>query len=67
MPAWDLLNAVGAALRFDVPGDEESLQLQELLSSGLPANELAVAITGVEPEHPLSPHLVEVIQLRLSR
>jgi mannitol-1-phosphate 5-dehydrogenase len=67
MPAWDLLNAVGAALRFDVPGDEESVQLQELLSSGLPADELAVAITGVEPDHPLFPHLVEVIQLRLNR
>jgi len=67
MPAWDLLNAVGAALRFDVPADEESVQLQELLSSGLPADELAVAITGVEPDHPLFPHLVEVIQLRLAR
>ncbi|MBC7760442.1 MAG: mannitol-1-phosphate 5-dehydrogenase [Candidatus Saccharibacteria bacterium] len=67
MPAWDLLNAVGAALRFDVAGDEESVQLQELLSSGLPADTLAVEITGVEPEHPLFPHLVEVIQLRLDR
>ena len=67
MPAWDLLNAVGAALRFDAPGDEESVQLQELLSSGLTADELAVAITGVEPDHPLFPHLVEVIQLRLNR
>ncbi|MES2092985.1 MAG: mannitol-1-phosphate 5-dehydrogenase [Actinomycetota bacterium] len=67
MPAWDLLNAVGAALRFDVPGDEESVQLQELLSSGLPAGELVVAITGIEPDHALFPHLVEVIQLRLSR
>lgn len=67
MPAWALLNAVGAALRFDAAGDEESVQLQELLSSGLPATELAVAITGVEPDHPLYPHLVEVIQLRLNR
>lgn len=67
MPAWALLNAIGATLRFDVPGDEESVQLQELLSSGLPANELAVAITGIEPDHALFPHLVEVIQLRLNR
>ncbi len=67
MPAWDLLNAVGAALRFDVPGDEESVELQELLSSGLPAEGLVVAITGIEPHHALFPHLVEVIQLRLSR
>ena len=67
MPAWALLNAVGATLRFDVPSDEESVQLQELLSSGLPANELAVAITEVEPDHALFAHLVEVIQLRLDR
>jgi mannitol-1-phosphate 5-dehydrogenase len=67
MPAWDLLNAVGAALRFDVPADEESVQLQELLSSGLSGAELAVAITDIDPDHPLFPHLVEVIQLRLNR
>jgi hypothetical protein len=47
--------------------NEESVLLQELLSSGLPAETLAVEITGVEPEHPLFPHLVEVIQLRLDR
>ena len=67
MSAWALLNAVGATLRFDVPGDEESVQLQELLSSGLPANELAIALTDIEPDHALFPHLVEVIQLRLNR
>jgi len=66
LPAWDLLNAVGAALRFDVPDDTESVELQALLASGTPAEDLAVTITGLEPNHPLFPHVVEVIQLRLA-
>ncbi len=66
MPAWDLLNAVGAALRFDVPDDAESQELQTLLRSGRPAEALAEQITGLEPGHPLFPFVVEVIQLRLS-
>jgi len=67
LPAWDLLNAMGAALRFDVPDDAESVELQALLASGAPADELAATITGLEPSHPLFPHVVEVIQLRLAR
>jgi mannitol-1-phosphate 5-dehydrogenase len=67
MPAWDLLNAVGAALRFDVPDDVESQELQALLRSGKPADALAEEITGLEPTHPLFPSAVEVIQLRLAR
>ena len=67
LPAWDLLNAVGAALRFDVPDDTESQELQALLRSGAPADELAATITGLEPEHPLFPFVVEVVQLRLDR
>jgi mannitol-1-phosphate 5-dehydrogenase len=67
MTAWDLLNAMGAALRFDVPADPESVELQAMLASGRSADELAGAITGLEPQHPLFPHVVEVIQLRLDR
>lgn len=67
MTAWDLLNAMGAALRFDVPEDAESVELQELLASGRSADDLAGVITGLEPSHPLFPHVVEVIQLRLDR
>ncbi len=65
MPAWDLLNAVGAALRFDVPDDSESQELQALLRSGASAPELAEQITGLQNDHPLFPNVVEVIQLRL--
>jgi mannitol-1-phosphate 5-dehydrogenase len=65
--AWDLLNAVGAALRFDVPADAESVELQALLASGTPAAEIAATISGLEPDHPLFPSVVEVVQLRLDR
>lgn len=67
MEIWNLVNAVGAALRFDVEEDAESVELQALLSSGASAEALAETITGVAPDHPLFPHVVEVIQLRLER
>jgi mannitol-1-phosphate 5-dehydrogenase len=67
MTAWDLLNAMGAALRFDVPEDAESVELQALLTSGSPADEIAATITGLDSSHPLFPHVVEVVQLRLDR
>ena len=66
LPAWDLLNAVGAALRFDVADDTESVELQGLLASGSSAEELVTTITGLEPGHPLFAHVVEVVQLRLA-
>jgi mannitol-1-phosphate 5-dehydrogenase len=65
--AWDLLNAVGAALRFDVPADAESVELQALLASGKSASDLAEEITGLATDHPLFPFVVEVIDLRLAR
>ena len=67
METWNLLNAVGAALRFDVEEDAESVELQALLASGAAADALAETITGLEPSHPLFPHVVEVIELRLAR
>lgn len=67
MEVWNLLNAVGAALRFDVEGDAESVELQAMLSGGAPAESLVEAITGILHGHPLFPHLVEVVQLRLDR
>jgi mannitol-1-phosphate 5-dehydrogenase len=66
-PAWNLLNAVGAALRFDVPEDAESVELQALLASGQPAASIAETITGLEPSHPLFSHVTEVVQFRLDR
>jgi len=65
--AWDLLNAMGAALRFDVPEDAESVELQALIAGDTPAAELATTITGIEAGHPLHPHIVELIDLRRDR
>lgn len=67
MPAWNLLNAVGAALRFDVEDDAESVELQTMLASGTAATGLVEVITGVESQHPLFPYVLEVFELRLAR
>lgn len=49
-----LLDAMGAALRFDVPDDEQSVELQALLDDRS-FDDVAVAarITGLDPSHPL--------------
>ncbi|MCU1526571.1 MAG: mannitol-phosphate 5-dehydrogenase [Frondihabitans sp.] len=49
-----LLDAMGAALRFDVPDDEQSVELQELLADEA-YDDIALAsrITGLDPSHPL--------------
>ncbi len=52
-----LLAAIGAALRFDVPEDEESAQLKSTLSKvaagSLTPQEFTTQVTGLEPVHPL--------------
>jgi mannitol-1-phosphate 5-dehydrogenase len=56
-----LVRAVRPALDFDVPDDSESVELQALLTSGLPDEELTVTLTGVEQGHPLFPALLEAV------
>ncbi|PTL73056.1 mannitol-1-phosphate 5-dehydrogenase [Rathayibacter caricis DSM 15933] len=56
-----LLTAVGAALRFDVPEDPQSVELREKLAS-LSPEEFVADVTGLAPEHPLFPQLVEVVR-----
>jgi mannitol-1-phosphate 5-dehydrogenase len=48
-----LLDAMGAALRFDVPDDEQSVELQALLASDASAVDVATQITGLDADHPL--------------
>lgn len=48
-----LLDAMGAALRFDVPDDEQSVELQELLRSEAASGAIATEITGLDEGHPL--------------
>ncbi len=60
-PVAGLLAAVGAALRFDVAADPESVELRALLSSREP--EVFVHdVTGIEPGHPLESGLVAVVE-----
>lgn len=61
LPVGGLLAAVGAALRFDVPADPESVELQALLGSREPAA-LVHEVTGIGAGHPLEPGLVEVVE-----
>ena len=58
-----LLHAVGAALRFDVADDAESVELQAILASQEPDGAVTV-ITGVEPAHPLFPDLLPLFAAR---
>jgi mannitol-1-phosphate 5-dehydrogenase len=48
-----LLDAMGAALRFDVADDEQSVELQALLASDRADADVATEITGLATEHPL--------------
>jgi mannitol-1-phosphate 5-dehydrogenase len=56
----DLVEAIGVALRFDVPEDPESVELQQLLADLDPAA-FVERVTGLPPEHPLTLHVVEVV------
>ena len=66
LPSDALVRAVRAALDFDVADDAESVELQALLRSGRPADELTVTLTGVEAGHPLSAALVEAVSSKLT-
>ena len=58
-----LVNTVAAALRFDVPEDPESRELQEKLAAARGSREatdvLVTELTGISPEHPLFASLSE--------
>jgi mannitol-1-phosphate 5-dehydrogenase len=59
LPRVALLRGIADALRFDVPEDPESVELQRILREEEPDGAVAV-ITGIEPNHPLFPDLLEV-------
>ncbi|MDN4613605.1 mannitol-1-phosphate 5-dehydrogenase [Leifsonia sp. F6_8S_P_1B] len=56
-----LLKAVGAALRFDVPEDTQSVELQQILQEGRP-EAIVAEIMGIEPGHALHEPLVAVVR-----
>jgi mannitol-1-phosphate 5-dehydrogenase len=58
-----LMAAVGAALGFEDPDDEQSVQLQAQLREQ-DAAAFTAAVTGLEPEHPLVAKVEEVVAQR---
>jgi mannitol-1-phosphate 5-dehydrogenase len=56
-----LLEAIGAALRFDVPEDSQSVELQDLLRKAS-AEDIVTEITAVTPSEPLYAPLVETVR-----
>ena len=60
LPFDALLRAVGAALRFDVPADPQSVELRELLATSSP-EEFVRSVTGLDDRHSLTSSLVGVV------
>jgi len=65
LPTDALVRTVGVALQFDVPEDPQSVELKELLASGIPAEQFVTQVTGLASDHVLFPALVEVVRPRL--
>ncbi|MFB6609990.1 mannitol-1-phosphate 5-dehydrogenase [Agromyces sp. NPDC056379] len=60
LPVDGLLAAVGAALRFDVPGDPESVELQALVGTVDPV-QFVRDVNGIDAGHPLQVQLVRTV------
>ncbi|TDW29689.1 mannitol-1-phosphate 5-dehydrogenase [Cryobacterium psychrophilum] len=52
-----LLEAIGAALRFAVPTDDQSVELQRMLRA-VSAEHVVQQVCGLDPAHPLYEHVV---------
>ena len=61
MPTEALLAAMGAAFRFDYAEDAEAVELQRLLAEE-PAEMVVGTVTGLEPDHPLYPAVLELVK-----
>jgi mannitol-1-phosphate 5-dehydrogenase len=58
-----LVDAIGKALQFDVPDDEQSVEMRALLDDASP-QEFVERVSGLAPEHPLFDELVAVVAAR---
>lgn len=63
LPTSALVAAMGAALAFDEPDDEQSVELQRRLREE-DAAAFTAAVTGLEPGHPLFAAVEEVVRQR---
>lgn len=61
-----LVATIGAALRFDVPEDPQSVELAALLTA-LSARDFVVQVTGLESTHPLFADVVAVVEAEQAR
>ncbi|MFD8770004.1 mannitol-1-phosphate 5-dehydrogenase [Microbacterium oxydans] len=66
LPTDALVAAVSAALEFDDPADEQSVELQQLLRAEDPAA-FTTTTTGLDPEHPLFPLIRDAVAARQQR
>ena len=60
LPVDGLLAAIGAAMVFDEPDDEQSVELQRLRRE-LDPEAFTAQVTGLDPAHPLFARIVEVV------
>ncbi|MDQ1563202.1 MAG: mannitol-phosphate 5-dehydrogenase [Actinomycetota bacterium] len=58
-----LVDTMGAALRFDVPEDPQSVEMLGLLDS-LSPHGFVLQVTGLEPAHPLFPAVLAAVEAR---
>jgi mannitol-1-phosphate 5-dehydrogenase len=65
LPVDALVDAMGAALRFDDPEDAQSVDLQRLLREQ-DADAFTAAVTGLDPQHPLYPRVRKLVEARQS-
>lgn len=63
LPVDALVAAMGAALRFDDPEDEQSAELQQRLRTESAAD-LTASVTGLDPAHPLYPRIETLVAAR---
>jgi len=56
---------MGAALRFDVADDPQSVELKALLASATP-EEFTQQVTGLDTDHPLYAAVVEIVRANKS-
>ena len=63
LPTSALVAAMAAALEFDEPDDEQSVELQRRLREE-DAAAFTTGVTGLEPAHPLFPAVLHVVEAR---
>ena len=63
LPTTALVAAMGAALAFDVPSDEQSVEMQRRLREE-DAAAFTTSVTGLEADHPLFPAVEAVVRAR---